>query len=295
MTILDRALDAPVPPSAAAEPPLAAGVLRRPAYDRAVASPLFRRMEAFSAAFLATHRRALARYGRRWGADPLHHVTRQWEYPFVGSQLLAMRAAGEPTRTLLDAGSGTTFFPYFLADAWPDARIECLDQDPMVRDTHARLGAPAGDRVRCEAGDLHALPYDAGRFDAVYCISVLEHTRDYRAILDEFHRVLRPGGRFVGTFDVSLDGRSDITREGAADLLAALGERFTPLDAPAPEAVAGLDDPDAVTTARLRATHARFMPWKRTWRTFVASLARGRYPHRQFYDIGVIAGVYRKD
>jgi SAM-dependent methyltransferase len=252
-------------------------------------------MEAFSARFLADNRRALARYGRRWGADPLHHVTRQWEYPFVGSQLDRMRDAGEPTKTVLDAGSGTTFFPYFVADSWPDAVVECIDQDAMVRDTHRRLTSPARARVRCETGDLHALPYDAGRFDAIYCISVLEHTRDYRAILAEFARVLRPGGRLMGTFDVSLDGRSEITREGASDLLVALRDRFTPVDAPGPEAVAGLDDPSAVTTGRLRDSHAQFMPWKRTWRTFVASLARGRYPHRQFYDIGVIAGVYRKD
>ena len=94
-----------------------------------------------------------------------------------------------------------------------------------------QLVHPAADRVRTQRADMHALPYEAGRFDVVYCISVLEHTRDYRTILDEFRRVLRPGGRFLLTFDVSVDGRSDIPRPGAADLLRAIEERFVAVDA----------------------------------------------------------------
>lgn len=280
--------------SPAIDPAFRAGILSRPAYDAAVSSPLFARMETFSAAFLAANRRALARYARRWVADPVHHVMRQWEYPFVFASIERFARESGPPRQLLDAGSGATFFPYFVAESWPDAVVEACDADPMVEATLRQVVHPVADRVRPRQGDLHSLPQDDARFDVVYCISVLEHTRDYRKMLDEFRRVLRPGGCLILTCDISVDGRTDIPREGAADLLSALGERFEPTDAPTPDSLAALDGPETVTTGKLRATHAHLMPWKRTWRTFVGALLQGRYPHRQFYDLGIASGVYRR-
>jgi SAM-dependent methyltransferase len=282
-------------PPQATDPAFRAGVLARPAYDAAVASPRFARMEAFSAAFLAANRSALARYARRWSPDPLHHVMRQWEYPFVVASIERLaRESGSPPRRLLDAGSGATFFPYFVAEAWPDAIVDCCDYDAMPVATLTRIVHPAAGRVRARQADLHALPYETESFDVVYCISVLEHTRDYRRILDEFRRVLRPGGGLILTCDVSVDGRTDIPRAGAADLLSALGEQFEAVDAPTAQSLDALDRPDAVTTGNLRSTHAHLMPWRRTWRTFVGAFLRGRYPHRQFYDVGIASGVYRR-
>lgn len=294
MSTTDFAAPAPAPAADPADP-LRAGLVRRAAFDAVVASSRFSRMEAFSEAYLAANRRTLARYARRWSADPFHHITRQWEYPFVGAQLERFAAVSGAPRRVLDAGSGATFFPYWVAAQFPEASVDACDQDGMVRDTLARITHPAAARVTARVADLHELPYEDGRFDVVYCISVLEHTRDYRAILGQFRRVLRPGGWLIGTFDVSVDDRCDISRAGAADLLAALADAFVPIDAPAPGVIAALDDAGTLTTGRMRATHARFMPWQRNWRHFAAGLLRGRYPHRQFYDLGVISGVYRRD
>jgi SAM-dependent methyltransferase len=272
-----------------------AGLLLRAGFDAVVASPRFARMEAFSEAFLAANRDTLATYARRWSADPFHHITRQWEYPFVAAQLERFAAAAGPPARVLDAGSGATFFPYFVAETYPGVSVDACDQDAMVTGTLDRIAHPAASRVTARVADLHGLPYEDGRFDVVYCISVLEHTRDYRAILEEFHRVLRPGGWLIGTFDVSVDDRTDIPRAGAADLLAALAERFTAVDAPGREAIALLDDPGTLTTGRMRATHGHLMPWRRSWRHVAASLLRGRSPRTPFYDLAVISGVYRRD
>lgn len=50
-------------------------------------------------------------------------------------------------------------------------------------------------------GDLCAVPEPSGNFDAVTCLSVLEHGVDVRAFADEAGRLLRPGGRLHATFD----------------------------------------------------------------------------------------------
>ena len=50
---------------------------------------------------------------------------------------------------------------------------------------------------RLRFGDVTALPFAQGGFDAVLSLDVLEHVPDYRAALREFARVLRPGGQLV--------------------------------------------------------------------------------------------------
>jgi len=45
--------------------------------------------------------------------------------------------------------------------------------------------------------DIQDLPFDAGSFDLVLCMHVLEHVPDDHRALRELHRVLRPGGRAI--------------------------------------------------------------------------------------------------
>jgi SAM-dependent methyltransferase len=42
--------------------------------------------------------------------------------------------------------------------------------------------------------DIHAMPFEANRFDVVLCNHVLEHVQNDLQALREIHRVLRPGG-----------------------------------------------------------------------------------------------------
>ena len=44
-----------------------------------------------------------------------------------------------------------------------------------------------------------ALPFADNSFDIVICSEVLEHIGDYRSVLTEIERVLRPGGTFVAS------------------------------------------------------------------------------------------------
>ena len=48
--------------------------------------------------------------------------------------------------------------------------------------------------------DIQATGLPDGSFDMVFCNHVLEHVDDYRAALEELHRILRPGGHLICSF-----------------------------------------------------------------------------------------------
>jgi 2-polyprenyl-3-methyl-5-hydroxy-6-metoxy-1,4-benzoquinol methylase len=116
------------------------------------------------------------------------HNERPVEYGF------ALRALGEfRPKTVLDVGTGTTAWPHLLRncgyvvtaidnvrDYWPEGMVNrhwtVLDVDILN---------PAG-----------ALP---GQFDAITCISVLEHIPDHQRAMHNMVALLKPGGILILT------------------------------------------------------------------------------------------------
>ncbi len=95
-----------------------------------------------------------------------------------------------PGRTdleILDAGCGTGLMLQEL-NALGNARGVDISQDAL--DFCRQRGL---DRV--ELGDVARMPYQSGTFDVVTALDVIEHVDDDIAVLDEFVRVLKPGGR----------------------------------------------------------------------------------------------------
>lgn len=150
----------------------------------------------------------------------------------------AVRLLGGHVGRLLDVGCGSGIFLPELAKHC-DNLIAC--------DFHPHLDRPAN-MLRAESvkailvqSDARALPYASESMDAVVCMSVLEHLRDLETPVEEFYRVLRPGGiAVIGvpvanplteailrlsylSLDACLDDEHVSTHR---DVLLALGKRF---------------------------------------------------------------------
>lgn len=59
--------------------------------------------------------------------------------------------------------------------------------------------------------DVHKIPFDDNSFDIIMCNHVLEHVDNDKKAMEEFHRVLRPGG--WGIFQVPIDYNREETLE----------------------------------------------------------------------------------
>ena len=230
-------------------------------YEACIRSAEFAALEDFADRFLMDHRDLLSRYRRQWVVDPLHQWSRQWEYPFVHEAIRDFLCSRRTDCRIIDAGSGVTFFPYYVVDHYPMVHVHCCDHDEKLIDVYQGLSERLGDRVSFSVESIDALNVEDGSCDLVYCVSVLEHTENHQSILDEFHRVLTPSGRLVVTFDLSLDGDRDISIERADRLLSSLGSRFGRATGDRAVSIAAAH-PDILTT-RVAGEYGReLLPWR---------------------------------
>jgi len=249
-------------------------------------SDLFREMMLASDDWLERNDVLLAPYASKWVADPLRQWSRRWEYPF------AIHALGSGSSKVLDAGSGFTFFPYYVASKTGAEFVCCVDNDDLA-DLFTRAGED-GSPVIFRSGDLRQLPLADGEVDAAYSVSVLEHTHEFDRIVGELHRVLAPGGSLVVTFDLSLDGLSDIPIPRAAQLVARLSDAFEPVDAPR-----DLDRlvarPDLLTTLHAATVDSTRLPWAHPWLSLVKSaFQHRRLPLARMKKLSCYGGVFRR-
>ncbi|MDK2126393.1 class I SAM-dependent methyltransferase [Parachitinimonas caeni] len=120
-------------------------------------------------------------------------------------ELIARHLRGH---SVLDVGIGTGRASLPLLKS--GYAVSGIDSSQAMLDETRRQ---AGDLpIELKVGDIGAVPYGDGRFDNVISLNVLVHFPNWREVLVEWKRVLKPGGRII--FDIhSFD-----------HLLAALGE-----------------------------------------------------------------------
>jgi ubiquinone/menaquinone biosynthesis C-methylase UbiE len=101
------------------------------------------------------------------------------------------------TGRILDAGTGTGRFAIPLARMHGNS-VVALDYSADMLALNKQLSAPYGgallDYVR---GDIEQLPFRTSSFDAVVSITVVRHFPQWRRIVQEYVRVLKPGGALV--------------------------------------------------------------------------------------------------
>ncbi|MEF8889399.1 MAG: methyltransferase domain-containing protein, partial [Desulfohalobiaceae bacterium] len=109
----------------------------------------------------------------------------------------------KPGHAVLDMGCGQGRHIHALHNH-SDLRVYGLDRDSQsLQQAHSGCSTyfPAGSnfpsRWLVMHGECRDLPFASRSLDAVICSEVLEHLADYRAALQEIHRVLRPGGKLA--------------------------------------------------------------------------------------------------
>jgi ubiquinone/menaquinone biosynthesis C-methylase UbiE len=94
-----------------------------------------------------------------------------------------------------DAGCGTGFLSLELATR--GHRVTGVDFAPAMLAAAQSKAAAQGLAIRLEEGDAENLPFPAGSFDLAISRHVLWTLPHPEAAIDEWIRVLRPGGRLV--------------------------------------------------------------------------------------------------
>ena len=122
-----------------------------------------------------------------------HHRSRTTGFVFGGDERAEVfaRFVGGPDRRVLDLGCryGALTRAYLEGNS-----VVGVDVDTNALETAASLG------IETRFADVEEpLPFESGGFDVVVAGELLEHLRDPDAVVAEAGRVLKPGGRFVGS------------------------------------------------------------------------------------------------
>ena len=134
--------------------------------------------------------------------------------------------AGRGALDTLDAGCGTGFLSLELASR--GHRVTGVDFAPEMLAEARRKAAEKGAAVRFEEADAEQLPFASGRFDLVVSRHVLWTLPHPEAAIDEWIRVLRPGGRLAvidGQFDPGVLTHQRENARTSAEY-AAIGDRL---------------------------------------------------------------------
>ena len=169
-----------------------------------------------------------AHWGRRaagFDADFGHSIRTAAERA-AWDRILDLVVGGRGTLDALDVGCGTGFLSLELAVR--GHRVSGIDFAPQMLAEARKKAAAQGVAVRFEEGDAEQLPFAEGSFDLVMTRHVLWTLPHPEQAIDEWIRVLRPGGRLAAMdsqFDPSVLERSPQNARSSAEY-AGIGDRL---------------------------------------------------------------------
>lgn len=126
-------------------------------------------------------------------------IERSYQTPEIINQRMRTLAAMGLRRgeSLLDAGCGTGLLLEMQAKAVDSAgRAEGVDLSNDMLDV-ARERCSNLLQVTLQQGSVETLNFDDASFDALSCTQTLLYVKDMAKALQEFYRVLKPGGRIA--------------------------------------------------------------------------------------------------
>jgi ubiquinone/menaquinone biosynthesis C-methylase UbiE len=169
-----------------------------------------------------------AHWGRRAPQfdDGFGHSIRTPAERAAWDRILSLVLAGRGPLDALDAGCGTGFLSLELADR--GHRVTGVDFAPAMLTEARRKAAARGSPIRFEEADAEQLPFASGSFDLAISRHVLWTLPHPEAAIDEWIRILRPGGRLAvidGQFDPAVLAHPTENARRSAEY-AAIGDRL---------------------------------------------------------------------
>jgi SAM-dependent methyltransferase len=141
--------------------------------------------------------------------DPLIEAAdRYWR----SEEWVALRAIlGNGPGEALDAGAGRGIASYALA--MDGFNVTAFEPDPSdlvgggaIRSLVDQTGLP----IRVDENLSECLPFADKSFDVIFARAVLHHITDLPAAMNEYHRVLRPGGIFIAAREHVITDAADL-------------------------------------------------------------------------------------
>ena len=137
--------------------------------------------------------------------DDFGHSIRTRAERVAWDRILDLVLAGRGPGDALDVGCGTGFLTFELIGR--GHRVTGVDFAPAMIAEARRKAAERSVTVRFEEADAEQLPFEPARFDLVISRHLLWTRPHPEAAVDEWMRVLRPGGRLTvvdGQFDAGV-------------------------------------------------------------------------------------------
>ncbi|MBU4485987.1 MAG: class I SAM-dependent methyltransferase, partial [Candidatus Delongbacteria bacterium] len=244
-------------------------------YHQILESFFYRELEKYSDEFSKMQKDLFPEFSRKWVKDSFHQWSRQYEYPFV---IDSIENLSKKDGRILDAGSGITFFPYYLKGKYPDATIECCDYDAGLEGQFNKVNERLKQKINYFTTDIRSIGKPDGYYNTIYCVSVLEHTNDYECILKELSRITSEDGYLILTFDISIDGSADISLKRAVELLNAIDKYYIQVPNKTLIEQSDLKSSETLTTNYINSYKKELLPWRYPYLMFIKSLTKGKIP-----------------
>ena len=128
-------------------------------------------------------------------------------------------ASPEPFRgEVLEVGAGAGWTSQQILETYPQVELTATDLDPRATKSFRHLQEKYGHRLKVQEADILELPFDRASFDVVIAVHVMHHLDDAPSAIQQFLRILRPGG-MIGIADEEHrhQRRTDVERVLAAE------------------------------------------------------------------------------